>query len=502
LYGTWHTQGVQPFSLLDDLKCHVYTWQGPASLGDFHLTFYCPCNEEPRRFFCEPVLRSQLYPDSESAALDEICVVGLTALLRLECFLSDSPPSERETQFATDSLRYRFHHAIFQGRLRGHAANMRRLVHRRDFIHSQGSDRKQLLIPSRIADIASGKVPTGFEMITELQRVVGEQENTILQNETERYPINAHMGRGQVDHFLIDGLDRRTATMTFDETCNAVSKCLIAKSELTEDYALSVKHKIEYRHFLERLLKSFRKLNELDFDRWLETEREKGFLRLYPNWNNLGKPAADTAKPVASTFYRLQLWAAYQQAARAYGALMLLVWVDFCADPQLAATPAESFLFSIMHRPQFFLGGLPLAFLTRVQFPWILRPLVDCLNEVTGDPERYEALTRLLALYGEAAQQRRGIDREAKASAKRPVRNLDESGERVADRRSRAQSGLDDPERFPEINSPKCDTCGETLAFFDQFFSGRWIVVEVECRHCDTPSKTVRIDSMSASAWR
>jgi hypothetical protein len=68
----------------------------------------------------------------------------------------------------------------------------------------------------------------------------------------------------------------------------------------------------------------------------------------------------------------LLLWSAYQAAARCFGALMLVIWLDFCDDRDLSPTPAKQQLFSQIHRPQFYLGGLPLAFFFPSQLIWFL----------------------------------------------------------------------------------------------------------------------------------
>src|SRR5262249_3255922 len=147
----------------------------------------------------------------------------------------------------------------------------------------------------------------------------------------------------------------------------------------------------------------------------LKVESGQGFLRLFPGAHRLHGVAREMARGMAQGFYRMQLWTSYQVMARCFGALMLVLWRDLSDDEYLQPSPLQKQLFSQLHRPQFYLGGLPLAFFSRPQLGWVIAPLLELWGQELLDPEAYDALNTLLGIYGETASLRRQVDRDSKA---------------------------------------------------------------------------------------
>jgi hypothetical protein len=338
---------------------------------------------------------------------------------------------------------------------------------------------------------------------------VQEAQARVLKGPLSPWPIDLIPGRGPIDHRLVGGLDRRTGSLTRGESWDAVSRSLIAGIDLAAEEGLADEHEKEYRHFCRRLLASFRDRDRFAFDRWLMTESQQSFLRLLSDAHKLRGDARKEGRKRAQAYYRLQLWAAYQQMARAYGALMLIIWLDFCFDKTIRPTLVEQQLFSAMHRPQFYLGGLPLAFFPPPQLSWVIGPLLDLWGRECFTAEAYDPLTQLLGIYGATASERRAVDRNIKANKQVRGRKKSRRGgastgghetvlEEIPDESSRTHPGgqMDSPEDFPEIISPHCPRCGQKLNLFGgrEQLDERWSLVLVQCPRCDEHPWYARID--------
>jgi hypothetical protein len=303
----------------------------------------------------------------------------------------------------------------------------------------------------------------------------------------------------------------------------AVMSSLIAGYDGQADDEAATNNPDEYRHFCCRLLDAFGSKGADEFDKWLRVESGQGFVRLFPAYHKLGAGDKSQAKLLTRRFFRLQMYAAYQTMARCFGALMLVIWCDFHKDPSLSPSTEESQLFRQINRPQFYLGGLPLAFFSPPQLRWFLRPLLDLWGQERFQPEDYDALTKLLGLYGEIARSRREADREIKARSLRAENcreemrrsSAAESGrtpqedevvwERDRDSASSAQPDqatiarvpcLDRPESFPELLPPgNCERCKKKLQWSGDWSrtpSG-WLLMEVKCEDCDEDFWSARI---------
>jgi hypothetical protein len=98
---------------------------------------------------------------------------------------------------------------------------------------------------------------------------------------------------------------------------------------------------------------------------------------------------------------------AYDRMARCYGALMLLVYVDFCLHGERDPSPEERWRFRQWHFPQLYLAGLPLDFMEKPQLRWIIRGLRKFWDERVMEPARYDTFTDLLGVYGALVRSRR-----------------------------------------------------------------------------------------------
>ncbi|MEI7684649.1 MAG: hypothetical protein WCL32_06455 [Planctomycetota bacterium] len=441
-----------------------------------------------------------------ASGLDEICLKGIPVLCGLEKLLRESTQQESSAESEQCSLlMYQVSHALFRNRLLGQTALKRRLLHRKDFVDSRDRNSVELINPAEKAEFDKWQsIPRGNELLDTLQeQFVRDAATRTYTGPAQAAPIQTYVGRNPIDYVLIEGLGRRKNGLTLDESWSAVCKSFIAGMDRAEDMKIAAKHEGKYRHFCESLLKSFSKRGQVSFDKWLKTVREQGFVRLYPGFDKLNSTVKSEARKLTLLFYRLQLWAAHCQMARAYGALALCMWVDFQNDPQINPTQVEKSLFSMMHRPQFFLGCLPFAFYSRVQLPWILKPLLDLWDSENFEPERYDVLTSLLATYADAATRRREVDRDTKAQKRRKpmVSKISNTESRCVDGgadgtlRRNTEIEVDDPNSFPELESDICESCGHKINLLESDTRAvEYFLIEVMCPRCDTPPKWFRMN--------
>lgn len=520
--GRWTLAGSRPFPLSEGITCQFYRWDAPAEFDGFEVAFYCPDGELPRRFLCGAAL--EYWRDSENGAgqVDRICQIGLRVLSRLEGDLYAVENQTKPNLPAPPPIEaYEFYHALFRNRLLGHVSLKRHLRCKKDLIDLRKQGPEKWLIPTGLPETRDERL-TGKEAIARLQEhFFAEAREELIIAEPCLLPIDRMRARGSVlEYFLVDGLYRKPGSITPDKSWGAAARSLIAGMDWVADEAVATAHIEEYRHFYKRLIVSFGDNAPEAFDNWLKTESEKGFHRLLPDGHKLRGSDREEAKRMARSFYRLLLWAAYQEMARAYGALLLVITVDFCNDRDINPTPVEQQLFNCMNRPQVFLGGLPLAFFTSAQLGWILGPLLDLWGLECFESENYDALTRLLGLYGQTALERREVDRavtdDKKSEAKRreaerskvrdapteegdAVINVEEDFTDTHPAHFDPPVELDDPMEFPEITPPydccpKCRRNSLQLRGPSKRIGERWMQVELQCDHCDEYPWYARID--------
>src|SRR5262249_49369412 len=150
--------------------------------------------------------------------LDELCRVGVHALVRFEQALHDldtsatSKSDEPEWGSVPPVEAYEFYRALFRSRLLGHALIKRRLRCYKDFIdlrerHGPG----RLLIPqTTLGAVERLHFSRGRDLIADLQRrCLKASEAQTLEGLSCPWPIHLVPGRGVVDYLLVDGLYRR-----------------------------------------------------------------------------------------------------------------------------------------------------------------------------------------------------------------------------------------------------------------------------------------------------
>jgi hypothetical protein len=455
--------------------------------------------------------------DDGMESLNEFCGVGIRALSQFEhvVYAPKTAGAAEEggpgQQHAPPVEAYGYFHAVFRTRLLGRAAIKRRLRCYQDFIDlREGAGTAKLLGP--ISAVHSGDAHgrlRGLDLVAALQQLcLNDVRPRLLDGPPDPWPIDRIPGRNLVDHALVEGLYRPVGTLKAGSAWEAVRMSLIGSPGSEADEGAAAVHLEENRHFIRRFVESFFGRDPDDFDRWLSVESGKAFVRLLTDGHKLRGFAKAEAREMAQAFYRRQLWAAYQQMSRAYGALMMIIWLDLCEDATLRPTVVEQQLFSAMHRPQFYLGGLPLAFFGPPQLQWFLVPLLQLWAREQFDPQTYDVLNKLLGLYGATVAERRAADRELKAEQRARRRGAGQDTSPTL-RRGVVQaqdeddcSGsptaevtpihhdpavqLDDINDFPEITPlTRVCHCREPLRWLKrERFDERWILVEVECPNC------------------
>ena len=166
---------------------------------------------------------------------------------------------------------------------------------------------------------------------------------------------------------------------------------------------------------------------------------------------------------------------------------MLVAWLDFCGDERIGPDAVEQALFRRMHAPQYYLAGLPVAFLGPSQLRFIAEPLLLDVWSPTKILRRdaYLPLADLLSCYAFLSSQRRAADREEKEAAENAMKAIhqESSDELVAPE----ESELDAIEAFPMLSSHNCPTCGRRLQCEKalQVPKDGIIAVRFYCARCD-----------------
>ena len=528
MYGTWKSVEPRPFPGDGNVPCQVYSWTGPAALNRLEIIFYSPQEERPRRFFSGTTLDYWRNPDAGSKDLDLLCSAGIPLLSAFEKAAHEHPEvvprwEGSQNRAPLPISLYYFYRALFRNRLNGRVTMRRRLRYYKDFVDlRERNTEHKLIIPQCVLQGEDfGSRLTGRELLSALQTsYFREARSTIRDEVSDVRWIDQVSGRRVVDRLLVEG---KPSGLTAQQVWGAVSRSLIADMDLEAELDLVARYDDEFRHFVQRLDASLRRRTSAQFDAWLDIESRKKFLRLIARTHTLQGDDREAAKKRAQSFYRVLLWDSYQTMARAYGVVALAVFVDFCSDSLLQPDVTEISLFSQMHRPQFYLASLPLAFFTPAQLCWIAHPLLELWGQEKFDPANYTALTSILDLYGTCASERRRVDRELKAYVRRRDRQreqthctrgaqLREGDPTVESRGDEAGSGrrtavyldpdthLDDWEAFPEIHPPRptcpaCPTCPRILRTVKSYGQNdSWLLLEVICEDCDDDPWFARLD--------
>ena len=479
--GHFESIGEQGFSLDKSVRCSAYVWHCPPEFGSFTVRFICPVDEEPRRFFIEDFLEDVKRP-APSAFVEHACQCGSTILRKIEADLG-LPPSD-------DKLCP----AIFRHRRAGHTWVSRRFDNVSDFVkYDLVSQRAELIVPG--ANVDNTETPRfatdGYErkkqdahyllrsllpekklhyrsndVIAYLQQRIAAQgvSSVPIEPFLSKFPLDTYAHRGPIDSILMDGVRNGGKAAEFFELCGKVGGAVISDFSLRSDTLVAQANKEEYLGFLNRIDEKAQSKSPGEFDRWFQDEREHGFVRLLgTKRSSAGTSQRLEARERGKTFYRVALWFSYEMMSRCYGALMLVAWLDFCGDGHICPTDLEQLLFRRMHAPQYYLAGLPVAFLGPSQLRFIVDPLLLELWSPTKilQPEAYLPLADMLSCYAFLNSQRRLADREQKGDAEKAPKTI--SQERLDVTVLPEERELDDIEPLPMLSSLDCRTCGQAL---------------------------------------
>ena len=156
--------------------------------------------------------------------------------------------------------------------------------------------------------------------------------------------------------------------------------------------------------------------------------KSDGCLQLIEGGRDLEGDDCEEAKELASQMMGAMTWCAYRMMGYCYGVLMEVVAEDL---EQNGLTELEGLIFRVEHCQIDLLAGLPLDFLGRAQFRWIVDKWQDLLLAVVrnypqpGGRDASDALlkaTTRLELFAYLLRQRRDADRRTKQT---PVRSID-----------------------------------------------------------------------------
>lgn len=274
------------------------------------------------------------------------------------------------------------------------------------------------------------------------------------------------------------------------------------------------------------------------FDKWLETVRETGFVRLlgscFPD-----APRNAELRAALRADYRVLMWEAHLLMARCYGAWAWRAWLDFrLHNTGGTPSPVESWLFQQQNFPNIAFAGLPLGFLSTGQLPWVqglLRvawaegawawerfnslaerldsgepvadlPVPSAPGELRGlDGTLYDACTQALGVYKITAEEDRVADR-AEKQRRRAVKARGpkaEAAEKPRVHSSCAGDGADAGDSTQtlapddaEVFDPECLTCNECGRMFDLVERGRtksgFPAALLSCR-CETRWRRLKV---------
>ena len=220
---------------------------------------------------------------------------------------------------------------------------------------------------------------------------------------------------------LLVGADPQT---DFGVIERAVTDCLIyGPTEFSENLDVLAAYPDEYEYLVgqlsQKLLEPGATPEELDV--WLKRVRNDGHLQLVEGGRNLAKEdEREEARDMASQMMGAMTWCAYRMMGYCYGVLMEVVAEDL---EQNGLTELEGLIFRVEHCQIDLLAGLPLDFLGRAQFRWIVDKWQDLLLAVVrnypqpGGRDASDALlkaTKRLELFAFVVRRRRDADRLTK----------------------------------------------------------------------------------------
>jgi hypothetical protein len=212
-----------------------------------------------------------------------------------------------------------------------------------------------------------------------------------------------------------------------------VADCLIyGPAEFSENLGVLAAHPEEREYLVRQLSQKLLEpgMTPEKLDAWLTRVTNDGYLQLIEGGRKLAEEDREAARELASQMMSAMTWCAYRMMGYCYGALMEVVAEDLEQNgPRL--TELEGLIFRVEHCQIDLLAGLPLDFLGRAQYRWIVDKWHDLLVAVVrnyplpGGHDASDAVlmaTKRLELFAYLLRERRDADRLTKRS---PARSID-----------------------------------------------------------------------------
>ncbi len=445
-----------------EIPCGIYEWRGtiPNATGEISIRFICPEGAgQLRQFFVEPVLGAWAEKDKKKreesdAFLARACEVGY----EIVADLNNHGPEQQQV--------FRLAAWLFRNRNVGHMAVTREFKAAADFFDFSNPKNPVLLLPGLgvnqterqragveapgrarqlMGEAISGlretmarqgeelpQVTLNFSgMLNLFDRLLSRERTAQAANPTTLVYID-----GQEEQFILPLLGVADPQTDFRRIEGTIADCLIyGPTEFAENLDVLAANPEEYEYLLRQLSQKLLEpgMTTAKLDAWLKRVRNDGYLQLIEGGRNLeSDDDREAATELASQMMAALTWCACRMMAYCFGALMEVVAEDLEQNgPRLTAL--EGLIFRVEHCQIDLLAGLPLDFLERAQYRWIVDKWHDLLLAVVrnyplpGGGNASDAVltaTKRLELFAYLLRQRRDADRLAKRT---PAASIDKS---------------------------------------------------------------------------
>ncbi len=426
-FGTWEFVRDEPFVLDAALPAARYRWRAPESYGPFEVEFQSVEARPERRFYPVEALSGLAGGTTADRFVDRVCEFGLDVLPHLDAVVNGAVEGTAVTPADYQQVveEGRFNHvpllAVFRCRRVGHASVTRDFHRGDDFADTTASKyHPDSVVPGfELPRWRNGSRPTGTDLIDAIQAQFWPTAVTELVSSDAELRLDFSPLRTPLDHLLVHGIRRSSSAanqFSFERIVEQVAPALIDGLRVADDSDYLRQHRDDYRHFIRRVFTRVAK-RPAGFQEWLRQEGEKGFVRLLPRFKGFDADARVDAGEKARRFYRRLLWTSYEAMSRAYGAVVLSMWLSFCEAEAVTPSAAEQLAFRWYTGPLACTAGMPLWFFGTNVLRWVLGPFTAAVWGLRPDAH-FDGLTRLVGMYGEAAARRRAIDARVKQSSR------------------------------------------------------------------------------------
>ena len=395
-----------------DIPCGLYEWRGtiPNATGEISIRLICPEGGAGiRQYFVEPVLRAWVNKDKRrreesDAFLARACEVGY----EIVAALNDHGAEQRQA--------YRLAAWLFRNRNVGHMAVTREFKSAADFFDLSNPSNPVLLLPG-LGINQTGRRWAGSETRGTARQLLGEAVGKLRERmaaEGEELPEVTLNFSGVLDlfdrllsregprqapnptplvciddnesQFILPLLGTADPQTDFGRIEGTVSDCLIyGPTGFAENLGVLAAHPEEREYLVTQLSQKLLDPNMTPerLDAWLTRVKNDGYLQLIEGGRQLAEEDREEARELASQMMGAMAWCACRMMGYCYGALMEVVAEDLEQnEPRL--TELEGLIFRVEHCQIDLLAGLPLDFLGRAQFRWIVDKWHDVLVAIVG----------------------------------------------------------------------------------------------------------------------